>query len=135
MPIFPTNQTRNHPKVITLPHLGASTEEAEDNCAIMVADQVKDFLENGNINNSVNFPDTVMPRTSAQRLAIANQNVPNMVGQITTALANAKINILDLLNKSKGEVAYTLIDIDGEADSDVIEAIKSISGVLRVRVL
>lgn len=132
---FPTNQTRNHSKVITLPHLGASTVEAEDNCAVMVADQIKDFLENGNIANSVNFPDAVMPRTSSQRLAIANQNVPNMVGQITTKLADAKINILDLLNKSRGEVAYTLIDIEGNADSEVIEAIKSINGVLRVRVL
>jgi len=132
---FPSNQTKNHPKIIALPHLGASTEEAEDNCAIMVADQINDFLENGNIVNSVNFPETIMPRASGQRLAIANKNVPNMVGQITTKLADSKINILDLLNKSKGDVAYTLIDIDGEVDDEVVNSLKSIEGVLRVRVL
>lgn len=132
---FPSNLTKDHPKVITLPHLGASTAEAEDNCAIMVADQLKDFLENGNIKNSVNFPEAIMPRTGGQRLTIANKNVPNMVGQITTKLADAKINIVDLLNKSKGDTAYTLIDIEGVADETVINAIKSIDGVLRMRVL
>ena len=132
---FPTNALKGRKGVITLPHLGASTQEAEDNCAIMVADQVRDFLENGNIRNSVNFPEVVMPRTDGARLAIANSNVPNMVGQISTALAEAGLNIKDLLNKSKGEVAYTLVDVEGEISDVVVEQIKAIDGVLSVRVL
>jgi len=132
---FPSNLVKSNPKVIAWPHLGASTVEAEDNCAIMVADQVKDYLENGNISNSVNYPTTYMPRAKGSRLAITNQNVPNVVGQITTKLADAKINICDLLNKSLGEYAYTLIDVDGDIKSDLIIDIQSIDGVLRVRVL
>src|SRR5690606_14024872 len=111
----------NHPRVVALPHLGASTGEAEENCAVMVADTVKDFLESGNIRNSVNFPEAVLPRTlKATRLAIANENVPNMVGQISTALASANLNIADLLNKSRGELAYTLIDVDGSVPGSVL---------------
>ena len=132
---FPTNALKGRKGVITLPHLGASTQEAEDNCAIMVADQVRDFLENGNIRNSVNFPEVVMPRTDGARLAIANSNVPNMVGQISTALADAGLNIKDLLNKSRGEVAYTLVDVEGEISEAVVEQIKAIDGVLSVRIL
>ncbi len=132
---FPSNTTLRHPKVVNLPHLGASTSEAEDNCAIMVADQMRDFLESGNIRNSVNFPEAIMPRGQGQRLVIVNKNVPNMVGQITTKLADAKINIVDLLNKSKGDIAYTLIDIEGEVDDVVLTSMTSIDGVLRVRVL
>ncbi|MDH5232618.1 MAG: phosphoglycerate dehydrogenase [Gammaproteobacteria bacterium] len=132
---FPSNQLKGQARVIALPHLGASTAEAEDNCAIMVAEQVRDFLENGNITNSVNFPEVNMPRAGGNRIAIANKNVPNMVGQITTCLANANLNIIDLLNKSKGENAYTLIDVEGEVSDNVLAAIESISGILKVRAL
>ena len=133
---FPTNLLKNHPKVVTLPHLGASTGEAEENCAVMVVDTLKEFLENGNIRNSVNFPEAIMPRTAgAARLSIANENVPNMVGQISTALAAAKLNIADLLNKSRGELAYTLIDVDGTVPLNVIDALRGIEGVLTVRAL
>jgi len=130
---FPSNATRKIPGVITLPHLGASTVEAEDNCAIMVADQIKDYLESGNIRNSVNFPEAVMPRAGGTRITIANKNVPNMVGQITTKLADSKLNIIDLLNKSRGEFAYTLIDVDGSVNDELIDELASIEGVLRVR--
>jgi D-3-phosphoglycerate dehydrogenase len=133
---FPTNQVKDHPKVVALPHLGASTGEAEENCAIMVADTLRDFLENGNVRNSVNFPEAVLPRTAgATRLSIANENVPNMVGQISTALAAAKLNIADLLNKSRGELAYTLIDIDGAVPPSVTDQLRQIEGVLTVRAL
>ena len=133
---FPTAQSKNHPRVIALPHLGASTDEAEENCAMMVADTLRDFLENGNIRHSVNFPEAILPRTAgATRLAIANENVPNMVGQISTALAAHKLNIADLLNKSRGELAYTLIDVDGETPAAVIDELRKIEGVLAVRSL
>jgi D-3-phosphoglycerate dehydrogenase / 2-oxoglutarate reductase len=133
---FPKNALKDHPKVVTLPHLGASTGEAEENCAVMVAEQVRDFLENGNIRNSVNYPEAVMPRTpNTTRLVIANSNVPNMVGQISTSLASARINIADLLNKSRGEYAYTLIDTDGAVSEDVLKQIKGISGVLTARIV
>ena len=133
---FPTNASKDHPKVIALPHLGASTNEAEENCAVMVADTVRDFLDNGNIKNSVNFPEAILPRTAgATRMAIANENVPNMVGQISAALAHENLNIADLLNKSRGELAYTLIDIDGAVPARVCEAISAIPGVLNVRVV
>jgi D-3-phosphoglycerate dehydrogenase len=133
---FPKNALKDHPKVVTLPHLGASTGEAEENCAVMVAEQVRDFLENGNIRNSVNFPEAVMPRVpNTTRLVIANSNVPNMVGQISTSLASARINIADLLNKSRGEYAYTLIDTDGAVKEDVLKQIRGISGVLSARIV
>ena len=132
---FPSNSLKGHERVIALPHLGASTGEAEDNCAIMVAEQVKDFLENGNIVNSVNFPEVTMVRAQGSRLAIANSNVPNMVGQISTAVAEAGLNIIDLLNKSRGDVAYTLADIEGDIPESVVERIQEIDGVLSVRVL
>jgi len=134
---FPTNAVKDHPKIISLPHLGASTNEAEENCAIMVADTLKDFLENGNVRNSVNFPEAVLPRAqNSVRMAIANENVPNMVGQISSALAAAKLNIADLLNKSRGDLAYTLIDVDGSTISQsVIDQLKATTGVLSVRVL
>jgi D-3-phosphoglycerate dehydrogenase len=131
---FPSNLLKDHPAIVTLPHLGASTGEAEENCAIMVADQVRDFLENGNIRNSVNYPEAVLSRVSGTtRLAIANSNVPNMVGQISTCLAGAAINIADLLNKSRGEYAYTLIDVDGVVGEDVLRSIRAIPGVLSAR--
>ncbi|MBB6091936.1 D-3-phosphoglycerate dehydrogenase [Povalibacter uvarum] len=131
---FPTARVKDHPRVVALPHLGASTGEAEENCAVMVADTLRDFLENGNVRNSVNFPEAVLPRTpGAARIAIANENVPNMVGQISTALAAANLNIADLLNKSRGDLAYTLIDIDGAVPDSVIGQLRGIDGVLTVR--
>jgi D-3-phosphoglycerate dehydrogenase len=133
---FPTPRCKDHPGVVALPHLGASTSEAEENSAMMVADTLRDFLENGGIRHSVNFPEASLPRVPATaRIAIANSNVPNMVGQISTRLAEAGLNIADLLNKSKGEVAYTLIDIDGQLPGGLIERIAAIQGVLGARVL
>jgi D-3-phosphoglycerate dehydrogenase / 2-oxoglutarate reductase len=134
---FPTNAVKDHPRIVALPHLGASTDEAEENCAIMVADTLRDFLEHGNVRNAVNFPEAVLPRTqNSVRLAIANENVPNMVGQISSALASASLNIADLLNKSRGDLAYTLIDVDGSAIPDsVVKQLQAIPGVLSVRVL
>lgn len=132
---FPSNLLKGKDRVIALPHLGASTEEAEDNCAVMVADQIRDYLENGNITNSVNFPEVVMSRTQGYRLAIANKNVPNMVGQITTQLASANLNIVDLINKSQGEYAYTLIDVEKPIAANVLAAMRAINGVLSVRAI
>lgn len=132
---FPTSALLAHKKVISFPHLGASTEEAEENCAIMVADQVREFLEDGTVRNSVNFPDAVMPRNGGKRITIANANVPNMVGQISTILANANLNIADLLNKSRGDIAYTIIDVDGDISAETVEALRQIEGVLSIRCL
>ncbi len=132
---FPANALKGRKNVVCLPHLGASTEEAEENCAVMVAEQVSDYLENGNILNAVNFPNVAMPRESAYRLGIANANVPNMVGQISTALAEAGLNIHNMVNKSKGDMAYTLVDVDSAVPAGVLERIGGIAGVLRVRYL
>jgi len=133
---FPNNALKDHPKVVALPHLGASTGEAEENCAVMVADTVREYLENGNIRNSVNFPEAVLPRVpGVTRLAVANRNVPNMVGQISTCLASAGLNIADLLNKSRGEYAYTLIDIDSAVPQSILGQIRNIEGVLAARIL
>jgi len=133
---FPRRSLKDHPKVITLPHLGASTGEAEENCAVMVAEQVRDFLENGNIRNSVNYPEAVLPRLpDTTRLAVANRNVPNMVGQISTCLAGQGVNIADLLNKSRGEYAFTLIDADGELSGELLARIRAIDGVLSARIV
>ena len=132
---FPTRACKDHPKVVALPHLGASTGEAEENCAIMVADTLRDFLENGNVRNAVNFPEAVMPRTGGNRIAIANDNVPNMVGQISTCLAASGINIADLLNKSRGELAYTIIDLDGPLPPPVLAQLRAIPGVLAARLV
>jgi D-3-phosphoglycerate dehydrogenase / 2-oxoglutarate reductase len=133
---FPRRALKDHPKVITLPHLGASTGEAEENCAVMVAEQLRDFLENGNIRNSVNYPEAILPRAAnTTRLAIANCNVPNMVGQISTCLAAQGINIADLLNKSRGEYAYTLIDADGALSEELLVRIRAIDGVLSARIV
>jgi D-3-phosphoglycerate dehydrogenase len=131
---FPSAGIRGVAGVVALPHLGASTSEAEDNCAMMVADTLRDFLEHGNIRHAVNFPEAALPRVPAtSRIAIANSNVPNMVGQISTRLAGAGLNIADLLNKSQGEVAYTLIDIDGKVPAGLVGEIASIQGVLAAR--
>lgn len=132
---FPAAELRGNDHVICLPHLGASTREAEENCAVMVVEQVRDYLENGNISNSVNFPDANLPRSEGYRVAVANSNVPNMVGQIATYLADAGLNILDMLNKSRGELAYTLLDTDGMLPDEVIAKIRQIDGVLAVRTL
>ncbi len=133
---FPTNALKDHPKVVTLPHLGASTGEAEENCAVMAVEQLREFLENGNIRNSVNYPEAVMPRVpGTTRLVIANSNVPNMVGQISTRLAAAGVNIADLLNKSRGGFAYTVIDADSPIDAATLAAIRGIEGVLAARLI
>jgi D-3-phosphoglycerate dehydrogenase len=132
---FPSPQVNNHPHVIALPHLGASTGEAEENCAIMVADQLREYLEHGNVQNAVNFPNVTMPRESAFRIAVANSNVPNMLGQISTTMANAGLNIHNMVNKSRGEMAYTLVDVDSQVKQGVIDAIAGIDGVLAVRYL
>ena len=132
---FPAQKLQGNPHVVALPHLGASTREAEENCAVMVVDQVRDFLENGNILNAVNFPDVVMVRESAYRIGIANANVPNMVGQISTAMGTAGLNIHDMINKSKRQMAYTLVDVDSAVPGDVVARIAQIEGVLSVRYL
>jgi D-3-phosphoglycerate dehydrogenase / 2-oxoglutarate reductase len=132
---FPANALKGHARVVALPHLGASTEEAEENCAVMVAEQLADYLENGNILNSVNFPNVGMARESGFRLAIANANVPNMVGQISSLLAAAGLNIHNMVNKSKGDMAYTLVDVDSDVPDAVIKQLSAIAGVLAVRYL
>lgn len=132
---FPSNLLKDHPRCITLPHLGASTKEAEENCAVMVADEIRDFIENGNITNSVNFPEINLPRTEGYRLTVINSNVPNMVGQISTDLAEAGLNIIDMLNKSRDDVAVTLLDVDQQVPDAVLDQIRAIDGVLSVRCL
>jgi D-3-phosphoglycerate dehydrogenase / 2-oxoglutarate reductase len=132
---FPTNAIKNHPNVVALPHLGASTVEAEDNCARMVAEQVRDYLEHGNVTNSVNFPDMSMPRTGEGRLSIVNANVPNMVGQVSSVLADSGHNIIDLLNRSRDNLAYNLVDVSGVIGAATVERLLAIDGVLAVRSL
>jgi D-3-phosphoglycerate dehydrogenase / 2-oxoglutarate reductase len=130
---FPSEKLRGNPGVLALPHLGASTEEAEENCALMVVDQLRAFLEEGSVCNAVNFPTVEMARESPHRIAIANANVPNMVGQISTTMAQAGLNIHNMVNKSRGEMAYTLVDLDSAVAPDVIRRIAHIPGVLSVR--
>ncbi|MEO8330828.1 MAG: phosphoglycerate dehydrogenase [Gallionella sp.] len=130
---FPAQNLQGQHNVVALPHLGASTEEAEENCAVMVVDQVREYLEHGNLTNTVNFPTLVMPRESEFRLAIANSNVPNMLGQISTSLAKAGINIHNMMNKSRGEMAYTLVDTDSPVPAALIAQLSAIPGVLMVR--
>ena len=132
---FPGAAIHGHARVIALPHLGASTREAEENCAIMVADQLRDYLEHGNVMNAVNFPSVSMTRESAHRVAIANANVPNMLGQISTAMARAGLNIHNMVNKSRGDMAYTLVDVDSPVGAAVLADVRSIQGVLSVRSL
>jgi D-3-phosphoglycerate dehydrogenase len=132
---FPSGRINRHERVIALPHLGASTREAEENCALMVVDQLRDFLEHGNVANSVNFPSVAMARESAYRCAIANANVPNMLGQISTAMARAGLNIHNMVNKSRGDVAYTLVDVDSPIGANALADIAAIDGVLAARYL
>jgi D-3-phosphoglycerate dehydrogenase len=132
---FPSQKLQHHQAVVTLPHLGASTLEAEENCAIMVVRQIVDYLENGNIINTVNFPNLTMERESPYRMAVANSNVPNMLGQISTSMANAGLNIHNMGNKSRGEMAYTLVDVDSPVPQETIDKLALIPGVLMVRYL
>jgi len=132
---FPSAKLIGEPHVVALPHLGASTAEAEENCAAMVVDQVREYLEQGTIANAVNFPSVEMARESPHRLAIANANVPNMLGQISSTVARAGLNIHNMVNKSRGEMAYTLVDVDSPVDDATIRSIGSIAGVLSVRAI
>jgi D-3-phosphoglycerate dehydrogenase len=132
---FPSSKLLGHPQVITLPHLGASTGEAEENCAIMIADQLRNFLEHGNIRNAVNFPDIKLARSGAKRLAIANRNRPDMLAQMSHALGQAGVNILHMRNESRGELAYTLIDVESPPSAEAVDNIQAIDGVLSVRVI
>ena len=130
---FPSPRLAGVPGVVATPHLGASTAEAEENCALMVVDQLRDFLEHGNISNAVNFPNVEMARESPYRVGIANANVPNMLGQISTTMAMAGLNIHNMVNKSRGEMAYTLVDVDSPVEQKVVDALAAIYGVLSVR--
>lgn len=132
---FPDARLRGLPGVIALPHLGASTRDAEENCAVMVVDQMRDYLEHGNVRNAVNFPDVRMPREAPFRVGIANTNVPNMLGQISTTMARAGLNIHNMLNKSRGDMAYTLVDVDSAVTEAAIAELSAIEGVLAVRYL
>ncbi len=132
---FPSPELLAHPRVVALPHLGASTREAEENCAVMVVDQLRAYLENGEVSNAVNFPNVRMQRESPWRVAIANSNVPNMLGQMSTTMAQAGLNIHNMVNKSRGEMAYTLVDVDSAVSSTVLDALAAIPGVLAVRYL
>jgi len=132
---FPSNLLKDHPRVVTLPHIGASTKEAEDNCAIMVAEEVREYLENGNVSNSVNFPEINLPRNGGFRISVVNSNVPNMLGQISTELAERGLNIIDMLNRSRGDIAVTLLDVDQSPAAETMEHIAAIQGVLSVRCL
>ncbi|MFW5432100.1 MAG: phosphoglycerate dehydrogenase [Methylophilaceae bacterium] len=132
---FPSNTLKGHEHVVALPHLGASTREAEDNCAVMVAEQLRDYLENGNISNAVNFPNVQMNRESEHRLAIANANAPNLLAQISTAMAAAGLNIHNMVNKSRGDMAYSLVDLDSAVPTKVLDQLRNIEGVLSVRAL
>ena len=133
---FPNTTTAGHKNCIVIPHLGASTEESEDNCAVMAVDELKDYLENGNIRNSVNYPACDMGICAAAgRVAILHKNIANMITQFTAAFGAAGINISDMTNKSRGEYAYTLMDIDKAADDKIIEKLNGIDGVFRVRVV
>jgi D-3-phosphoglycerate dehydrogenase len=132
---FPSPAINGHERVLALPHLGASTREAEDNSATMVVDQLRDFLEHGNVMHSVNFPDVSMARESPWRVAIANANVPNMLGQISTTMAGANLNIHNMVNKSRGELAYTIVDVDSAVQPAALDRLAAIDGVLTVRYL
>jgi D-3-phosphoglycerate dehydrogenase len=132
---FPAGVLTGNPGVIALPHLGASTAEAEDNCAVMVVDEVRDFLENGNIRNAVNFPDVSAPRETAHRLIVANANVPNMLGQISEALGAAGLNIHDMVNRSRADHAYTLVDLDNPVPDALVRQVAAIPGVVMARLV
>ena len=133
---FPNPKTANMPGCIAIPHLGASTEESEDNCARMAVREMMDYLENGNINNSVNYPNCDMGQCQSEgRITILHHNIPNSLGRFTAAIASENVNIAGLMNKSRGEYAYTMLDLDHHPSADVVEHLKSIEGVVRVRVI
>ncbi|MFC1591568.1 phosphoglycerate dehydrogenase [Thermodesulfobacteriota bacterium] len=132
---FPTEELLSLDAVIPIPHLGASTPESEENCAVMAVNQLRDYLENGNICNSVNFPECRLAPSGVKRILIANKNVPNMIGQITPILAQANLNIADMLNKSRGDYAYNIIDVDSDPEASVIEKLQAVEGIIMVRVL
>jgi D-3-phosphoglycerate dehydrogenase / 2-oxoglutarate reductase len=132
---FPSPALIGRNNVILMPHIGASTDEAEDNCAIMVADQLRDFLENGNIRNSVNFPTLELERVRGCRLSFSNDNVPRILGSVLAILADENINVIDMLNKSRGELAYNLIDIDTHVSDDILDAMRALDGVINVRLI
>ena len=130
---FPTPELIGHPKVLAMPHIGASTGEAEDNCAVMAADQLINFLENGNIKNSVNFPDTSMARGSEFRLTFSNSNVPNVLSAVLTQISATGANVIDLVNQSRNEIAYNIMDIDQPVTDELVDVISNLDGVIRVR--
>ncbi len=132
---FPAPALIGRKDVILMPHIGASTDEAEDNCAIMAADQLRDFLENGNIRNSVNFPNLALERVSGCRLSVTNDNVPKILGSVLSILANENINVIDMLNKSRDDIAYNLIDIDGQVTEEVLDTMRALNGVINVRLI
>jgi len=132
---FPVRELMGRPNVVQIPHLGASTEEAEENCAIMIGDQLVDFLENGNIKNSVNFPNIALERSTGHRIAFSNRNVPKMLNQVLSVLADRDLNVIDMINKSRDEVAYNIIDIETEPTPELIAALEAIDGVIKVRTL
>jgi D-3-phosphoglycerate dehydrogenase len=132
---FPAPALLGRKDVLLMPHIGASTEEAEENCAVMAADQLMDFLENGNIHNSVNFPPTKMSRNGGSRITFSNNNVPKVLGSVLSILADAEHNVVDMVNKSRNEIAYNIIDLQGELTGDIAEKIAAVDGVMRVRVL
>ena len=121
--------------VLLMPHIGASTEEAEENCAVMAADQLMDYLENGNIHNSVNYPPTKMARNGGSRITFTNSNVPKVLGSVLSILADAELNVVDMVNKSRGNIAYNIIDVEGELDQGIAEAIAAVEGVVRIRII
>ena len=136
---FPTpeliKRANSHGDVILLPHIGASTAQAEENCAVMAVNQITEFLQTGNIKNSVNFPDVHLKRTTDFRISITNRNVPAMIGQIATALGDLNLNIAEMTNVSKGDIAYNLIDIENAVDDDSISRLKAIENVINVRLI
>ena len=132
---FPNNKITLAKHVVAIPHLGASSPESEENCAVMAAQELSDYLENGNIKNSVNLPNVEMARSGALRLGIIHRNIPAMLANITMLLSKEGVNVENMTNKSKGDYAYTMVDVSAEVDEKVIGEIKTIPGILRVRVI
>jgi D-3-phosphoglycerate dehydrogenase len=132
---FPAPALLGRKDVLLMPHIGASTEEAEENCAVMAADQLMDYLENGNIRNSVNYPPTKMARNGGSRITFTNNNVPKVLGSVLAVLADAELNVVDMVNKSRGDIAYNIIDIEGDLDQSIAAAIADVDGVVRVRII
>jgi D-3-phosphoglycerate dehydrogenase / 2-oxoglutarate reductase len=130
---FPTPELLGRKDVLLMPHIGASTEEAEENCAVMAADQLMDYLENGNIRNSVNFPVTKMPRNGGYRITFCNENVPKVLGNVLSLLADRSINVIDMVNKSRDEIAYSIVDVESEPTVELLEEIQSVEGIVVVR--